>query len=48
MEKKLYISPLTEVENVRFTGVILSSPTDEQPMPDPSHPGAPRRREQPF
>ena len=44
MKKKLYTSPLTETAKVNLTGVILTSPTDDWSMPDPSHPGAPKHR----
>lgn len=49
MEKRLYTSPLTEEANVKFTGVILTSPEDSRPVP-PIGPGpnAAKRREQPF
>lgn len=45
MEKKQYISPLTEVAKVKLTGVILTSPTDNWSMgSNPIHPGAPGRK----
>ena len=46
MEKKIYYSPLIEVEKVNLVGVILTSPIDDTPPP-PYHPGSPapaRRR----
>lgn len=49
MEKKLYMSPLTEVAEIGIHGALMSSPVDPvtpviTPMPDPSHPGAPKHR----
>lgn len=44
MEKKVYMMPLTEVEEVNLSAAVLAgSPDDSSPMPDPSHPGAPKR-----
>ena len=44
MEKRIYMSPLTEVAKVHMSGVILTSPTtDDTPLPPP-HPGAPQHR----
>lgn len=44
MEKKVYMMPLTEVEEVNLSAALLiGSPDDSSPMPDPSHPGAPKR-----
>lgn len=46
MEKKLYNSPLTEVMKVNLrVSVLAGSAEDDSPMPDPSHPGAPKRTE---
>ena len=43
MEKKVYMMPLIEVEKINLsTAVLIGSPTDSDPMPDPSHPGAPK------
>lgn len=45
MEKKVYMMPLTEVEEVNLSAALLiGSPDDSSPMPNPSHPGAPKRR----
>lgn len=44
MEKKIYMSPLTEVAKMRMTGVILTSPTGDWSMDNPGHPGAPGRK----
>ena len=38
MEKRIYNSPLSEVEKINLVSVILTSPPDEGPMPDPAHP----------
>lgn len=44
MEKRLYISPLMEVATISLSKCLLDgSPTDSDPMPDPSHPGSPAR-----
>lgn len=45
MEKRIYISPLTEVEQINMsTAVLTGSPTDDWSMSGgPSHPGAPKR-----
>ncbi len=44
MEKKVYMMPLIEVEEVNLSAAVLAgSPYDSSPMSDPSHPGAPRR-----
>lgn len=42
MKKKQYINPLTEVEQISLSGMLMESPTT--PMPDPSQPGAPGRK----
>lgn len=44
MNKKQYIFPLTEVEQINMsTAVLTGSPTDEWSMGGgPSHPGAPK------
>lgn len=45
METKRYMKPLIEVEKINLSAaVLIGSPTDSDPMPDPSHPGAPRHR----
>lgn len=43
MEKKVYMIPLTEVEEVNLSAAVLVGSPEDTPMPDPSHPGAPRR-----
>lgn len=45
MKKQIYISPLTEVEQINMsTAVLTGSPTEEWGMGSgPSHPGAPKR-----
>ena len=52
MEKKLYNSPLTEVVEIGIKGVLMSSGeapvVDNTPMPNPSHPGAPKHRTEVF
>ena len=43
MEKKIYISPLTEVAKVNMSTVVLAgSPPDGVDPTPPIHPGAPR------
>ena len=46
METKRYMKPLIEVVEICVNGALMSSPIapEEPPMPDPSHPGAPKRR----
>ena len=46
MEKRIYYTPLVEVENIRFCGALLTSPTDST-LPSFPHPGtgAPARRD---
>lgn len=45
MEKKLYNSPLFEVEELKFMGVLLNSPQGDDTPPPPLDPGlAPKRR----
>ena len=49
MEKKLYMSPLTEVASVNMRSTVLTgSPADEWNMSNPEHPGAPARRTEVF
>jgi hypothetical protein len=49
MEKKVYMMPLIEVEKINLSiAVLAGSPDDSSPMPDPSHPGAPKRRVAPV
>ena len=43
MEKKVYMMPLTEVEEVNLSAALLVGSPEDTPMPDPNHPGAPRR-----
>lgn len=42
MEKKVYMMPLTEVEKVNLSAAVLVGSPEDTPMPDPSHPGAPK------
>jgi hypothetical protein len=43
MEKKIYITPLMEVEQINLSKCLLDgSPVD--PLPVPPHPGAPMHR----
>lgn len=46
MEKKLYMSPLIEVENIALGGIIMESPTLPPTPPGPS--GAPARGDMPY
>ena len=50
MEKKVYMSPLTELATINLSGVILTSPPSSGDItpPPPSHPGAPKRRVAPV
>lgn len=41
MKKKIYNSPLIEVEQISLTGILMESP--DTPTP-PIHPGAPGRK----
>lgn len=43
MEKKLYISPLTEVEKINLSSCLLDGSPIPEPTPVPPHPGAPSR-----
>ena len=40
MEKRIYYSPLIEVENISFSGALLTSPTP--PSSHPDLPGGPK------
>lgn len=42
MEKKLYMSPLIEVENIGFVGILMGSP-NPLPTPPSGPSGAPAR-----
>lgn len=42
MKKKQYINPLTEVEQINLTGMLMESPALPVPPPGPS--GAPLRK----
>lgn len=46
MKTKNYMKPLIEVTEISVNGALMSSPVApvDTPMPDPSHPGAPKRR----
>lgn len=45
MEKKIYITPLMEVEQINLSKCLLDgSPVTPSPTPVPPHPGAPMRR----
>ena len=48
MEKKVYMSPLTELATINLSGVILTSPEGGSTPPPPVHPGAPKRRVAPV
>lgn len=50
MNKKQYIFPLTEVEQINMsTAVLTGSPTEDWNMSSgPNQPGAPKRRTEPF
>ena len=43
MEKKVYNSPQIEVEKINLSAAVLVGSPEDTPMPDPSHPGAPKR-----
>ena len=43
MEKKLYNSPLIEVETIRLSKCLLDGSPVPDPKPVPPHPGAPAR-----
>jgi len=46
MEKRIYNTPFTEIVSINLSASVLigSNIDDDIPMPDPSHPGAPKRR----
>lgn len=49
MEKKLYNSPLVEVEELKLSGVLMASTQGDSTPPPPLDPGlAPKRRTEVF
>ena len=45
MEKRLYNSPLVEVEQINLTGMLMESPvTPTKPTPPPGPAGIPSRK----
>ena len=48
MEKKIYITPLMEVQQVNLTQCLLDGSPITPPIPVPPHPGAPGRRSPVF
>lgn len=49
MEKKLYMSPLIEVENIALGGIIMESPVvPVTPITPPGPSGAPARGDMPY
>ena len=48
MEKKIYITPLMEIQQVNLTQCLLDGSPITPPIPVPPHPGAPGRRSPVF
>ncbi len=48
MEKKIYSSPLVEVEAINLSKCLLDASPAATPTPVPPHPGAPTRRDRVF